>query len=42
MGLRESGDIDVPGGTVDKNLLVSAGDAGSIPGLGGFYMPQSN
>ena len=32
---------DFPGGTVDKNLPASAGDMGSIPGLGRFHMPQS-
>ena len=33
---------DFPGGTVDKNLPVNAGDMGSIPGLGRFRMPKSN
>ena len=33
---------DLPGGTVDKNPPVSAGDTGSIPGLGKFYMPWNN
>ena len=28
--------------TVDKNLPANAGDTGSIPGPGGFYMLQSN
>ena len=34
--------MDFSGGTVNKNLHVSAGDMGSIPGLGRFHMPQSN
>ena len=34
--------LDFPGGTVYKNLPVSAGDTGWIPGLGRFHMPQSN
>ena len=29
-------------GTVDKSLPASAGDTGSIPGLGKFRMPQCN
>ena len=33
---------DFPGGVADKNLLASAGDMGSIPVLGRFYMPQGN
>ena len=33
---------DVPGGTVVKNPPASAGDTGSIPGLGKSHMPQSN
>ena len=31
-----------PSGSVVKNLLVNAGDTGSIPGLGRSHMPQSN
>ena len=31
-----------PGGTVDKNLPVNAGDTGSISGPGRFHMPWSN
>ena len=27
---------------VATNLLASAGDTGSIPGDGGFHMPQGN
>ena len=34
--------LDFRGGTVDKNLLASAGDTGSIPGPGRYHMPQSN
>ena len=33
---------DFPGGTVVKNLPASAGDRGSIPGLGRSHMPRSN
>ena len=33
---------DFPGGTVVKNLPASAGDTGSIPGLGGSHIPRSN
>ena len=33
---------DFPGGTVDRNLPLSAGYTGSIPGLGGSHMPQIN
>ena len=38
----KSGDEDFPGGPEGKNLLVSAEDTGSIPGLGGFFVPQSS
>ena len=31
-----------PGGAADKNLLVAAGDSGSIPGGGGAHVPWSN
>ena len=31
-----------PGGSVVKNPPVSAGDMGSLPGLGGSHMPQSH
>ena len=31
-----------PGGTVDENPPVNAGDMGSIPGLGRFHMPRGN
>ena len=33
---------DFPGGPVVKNLPASAGDVGSIPGLGSFRMLQGN
>ena len=33
---------DFPGGAVVKNPPASAGDMGSIPGLGRSHMPQSN
>ena len=33
---------DFPGGSVVKNLPASAGDTGSIPGLGRFHTPRSN
>ena len=33
---------DFPGGAMVKNLRAIAGDTGSIPGLGGSHMPQSN
>ena len=32
---------DFPGGTVDRNLLDTAGNTGSIPGLGSIHIPQS-
>ena len=31
-----------PGGSVVKNAPTSAGDTGSIPGLGGSHTPQDN
>ena len=34
--------MDFPGGAVGENLPASAGDTGSIPGLGRFHMQQSN
>ena len=34
--------LDVPGGTVDKNLPANAGDTGLTPSLGRLHMPQSN
>ena len=34
--------LDFPGGMVYKNLPVSVGDTGWIPGLGRFHIPQSN
>ena len=33
---------DFPGGTVVKNPPASAGNTGSIPGLGRSHMPWSN
>ena len=33
---------DFPGGPVDKNPSINAGDMGSIPGLGRFHIPRSN
>ena len=33
---------DSPDGAVDKNLLATAGDTGSSPGLGRSHMPWSN
>ena len=33
---------DFPGATVVKNPAANAGDMGSIPGLGSFYMPWSS
>ena len=33
---------DFPGGTVDKNPPVNAGDRGLIPGPGRSHMPRSN
>ena len=29
-------------GALDKNLPATAGDSGSIPGLGRFHRPQKN
>ena len=34
--------LDFPGGPVVNNPLASAGDMGSIPDPGGFYMPWGN
>ena len=34
--------LDFPGGPVVKNPPGNAGDTGSIPGLGKFYLPQEN
>ena len=34
--------LDFPGSPVVKNPLANAGDTGSIPDLGGFYMPWGN
>ena len=34
--------LDFLSGTVDRNPPANAGDTGSVPGLGGFHMPQSN
>ena len=34
--------LDVPGGTVDKNLPANAGDTGLTPGLGRFCLRRSN
>ena len=33
---------DLPDGTVDKNPPASAGDMGSIPGLGTSHMPRGS
>ena len=33
--------LDVPGGTVDKNLPANAADTGFIPHLGRLHVPQS-
>ena len=38
--LRE--EQDFPGGAVDKNPLVKAGDTGSVSGPGRFHMLRSN
>ena len=40
--LLKAGNMDFPGGTVDKNPPANAGDMGSIPGPGRFQMPQNN
>ena len=34
--------LDFPGSPVVKNPLANAGDTGSTPDLGGFYMPWGN
>ena len=34
--------LDLPGGTVDKNLPANAGNTGSIPGGGRSHTPRSN
>ena len=33
---------DFPGGQVVKNPPANAGDAGSIPGVGGSHVPQGS
>ena len=33
---------DFPGGPVVENLPASAGDVGSVPGVGRFQMPGGN
>jgi hypothetical protein len=33
---------DFSGGPVDKNLPANAGDVGSVPGLGGFYLHRAD
>ena len=35
-------EMDFPGGPVVGSSPASAGDMGSIPGLGGFHMPWSD
>ena len=35
-------DLGFPGGAMVKNLLASAGDTGSSPGLGRSHMPWSD
>ena len=37
----KAGNVDFPGGTVDKNLPANAGHRGLIPGQGKSHMPQS-
>ena len=39
---EEAKSNDFPGGTEDKNRPASAGDTGSIPGLGRLHMLQSD
>ena len=34
--------LDFPGSPGVKNLSGDAGGTGSIPGLGGFHLPQDN
>ena len=34
--------LDILGGPLVKNTPVSAGDKGSIPGMGRFHMLQGN
>ena len=40
--IKKSTNRGFPGGAVVENLPASAGDTGSIPGLGKSHMPQSN
>ena len=35
-------EYDFPGSAVDNNRPASAGDTGSIPGVGRLHMPQSD
>ena len=39
---KKGGIRGLPGGSVVKNLPASAGDVGSIPGLGRSHLLQSN
>ena len=41
-GLFKSKSQQFPGGAVVKNPPASAGDTGSIPGLGGLHVPWRN
>ena len=40
--ISQEEDEGFPGGSVVKYLPASAGDMGSIPGLGRSYMPRSS
>ena len=42
LGQRDKGQGDLPGGTVERNLPSSAGDTGSVPGLGRSHISQGN
>ena len=42
LGQRDKGQGDFPGGTVERNLPASAGDTGSVPGLGRSHIWQGN
>ena len=42
LGQRNKGQGDLPGGTVGRALPASAGDTGSVPGLGRAHTSQGN
>ena len=41
-GQRDKGQGDLPAGTAERNMPASAGDTGSVPGLGRSHISQGN